>query len=84
MILACLDNFYTKYALRFSFEDTNNQAKYKAPLMGLKLVEQLGAKHLMVFIDSQWVVGQTIGEYEARDATLAKYLEKVKSLQTKF
>ena len=84
MILVGPDNFYTKSALMFSFATTNNQAEYEALLIGLKIVEQLGAKHLKVFIDSQLVVGQTTKKYEARDMTLAKYLDKVKSLQTKF
>ena len=73
MILTGLDGFHTEYALRFSFEATNNQVEYEVLLTGLKLVEQLGAKHLTVFIDSQLVVGQTTREYEARDLTLEKY-----------
>ena len=52
LILVDLDDFYTEYALRFSFEATNNQAEYEALLIGLKLAEQLGAKHLKVFTDS--------------------------------
>ena len=39
MILAGPDGFYTEYALRFSFEDINNQAEYEALLTGLKLIE---------------------------------------------
>ena len=84
MILTGPNGFHTKYALRFSFEDTNNQAKFEALLTGLKLAKQLEAKHLIVFTDSQLVVGQTIIEYEAYDPTLAKYLDKVRALKTKF
>ena len=51
MILASPDDFYTEYALRFSFEATNNQTEYEALLMGLRLTEQLEAKHLKVFTD---------------------------------
>ena len=39
MILSGPDNFYTEYALRFSFKATNNQAEYEALLIGLKLTE---------------------------------------------
>ena len=84
MILTGLDGFYTEYALRFSFQATNNQAEYEALLTGLKLTEQLGAKHLTVFTDSQLIVGQTTEEYEARDSTLVKYLDKAMALKIKF
>ena len=57
MILVGPNDFYTEYDLRFSFEATNNQAEYEALLMGLRLVEQLEAKHLKVFTDLQLVVG---------------------------
>ena len=49
MILVGLDNFYTEYTLSFSFEAINNQVEYETLLIGLKLTEQLGAKHLKVF-----------------------------------
>ena len=84
LILASPHTFYTEYALRFSFKATNNQAEYEALLTRLWLVEWLGAKHWKVFTNSQLVMGQTTREYEAQDLTLAKYLDKFKSLQTKF
>ena len=68
MILAGPDGFYTKYALRFSFETINSQAKYEALLTlltRLKLTEQLEAKHLKVFTNSQLIIDQIIKEYEA-------------------
>ena len=80
LIIAGPDGFVFEYALRFSFKATNNQAEYESLIIGLKLAAHLEAKNLKVFIDSQLVVGQTAGEYEARDLILAKYLEKVKTL----
>ena len=84
LIIVGLDGFVSEYALRFSFRATNNQAEYEALITGLKLAICLEVKNLKVFTDSQLVVGQTTGEYEARDPTLAKYLEKVKALQALF
>ena len=84
LIIAGPDGFVFEYALRFSFKATNNQAEYEALITGPKLATHLEAKNLKVLIDSQLVVGQTTEEYEAWDPTLAKYLEKVKTLQTLF
>ena len=84
LIIVGPDGFVAEYALRFSFEATNNQVEYEALITGLKLIAHLEAKNLKVFTDSQLVVGQTTKEYEARDPTLARYLEKVKTLWALF
>nr|GEY38078.1 reverse transcriptase domain-containing protein [Tanacetum cinerariifolium] len=34
------------YALRFRFDATNNEAEYEALIAGLRIVEQIGVKHL--------------------------------------
>jgi hypothetical protein len=47
-------------------------------------VKELGVKALEVFSDSQIVVQQVNGEYEAREPSLQRYLEAVKLLITGF
>ncbi|XP_073107718.1 uncharacterized protein [Elaeis guineensis] len=74
----------TEHALRFDFKASNNQAEYEALVAGLKLALELGINHLQVFSDSQLIVGQTKGEFETRDPTMAKYRQKVKDLVTPF
>lgn len=56
LILTNLKGVVTKYALRFAFEASNNQAKYEALLAGLRVVKELKTKRVKVFIDSQLVV----------------------------
>ena len=73
-----------EYALRFNFPATNNASEYEAIIAGTRLAKQLGAKRLHVYTDSQLVAEQIAGTYEAKDATMARYLAKVKSLQSQF
>ncbi|XP_073112181.1 uncharacterized protein [Elaeis guineensis] len=63
---------------------SNNQAEYEALVAGLKLALELGIDRLKVFSDSQLIVGQTKGEFETRDPTMAKYHQKVKDLVAPF
>ena len=41
-----------KYAIRLQLPATNNEAKYEALLTGLSLAKALGAKSLIVQVDS--------------------------------
>ncbi|GJZ49176.1 reverse transcriptase domain-containing protein [Tanacetum coccineum] len=41
------------YALRFSFETTNNEADYEALLAGLRIVAYMKVQDLTIFVDSQ-------------------------------
>ena len=50
--------FGTKTALSFTldFECTNNQAEYEALIIGLKILQDLGAKEVLIIGDSQLVI----------------------------
>jgi len=50
----------------------------------MDLCHTLGAKCLKAFSDSQLVVSQVKGEYEAYDATMVAYLSKVKEKSQAF
>jgi ribonuclease HI len=54
---------------------TNNQAKYKALLFGLELLNCMGVKHVKEFGDSQLAVQQILEEYRCLDGTLNSYLK---------
>ena len=47
-------------------------------------VQKLGRKAMEAFSDSKLVVGQVMGELEARDARMQEYLGRVKRLQLDF
>uniref|UniRef100_A0A2N9HJY0 RNA-directed DNA polymerase n=1 Tax=Fagus sylvatica TaxID=28930 RepID=A0A2N9HJY0_FAGSY len=73
-----------EYALQLRFRATNNEAKYEALLAGLKLSKSMGIKALTIKSDSQLIVGQVKGEYEAKEDRMKKYLTAVKTLLTHF
>nr|GEV80986.1 hypothetical protein [Tanacetum cinerariifolium] len=53
------------YALRFRFDATNNEAEYKALIVGLKIAEQMGIKNL-----TQAVIPEEIGMPTLRTAEI--------------
>ena len=53
-------------ALNFVFKASNNEAKYKALLVGLKLAKELKVCNLGVYSDSQLVVYQMKDTYQAK------------------
>ena len=56
-----------KQAVRLQYPTTNNEAEYEALLTGLKMAKILGAAELDVLSNSQLVVGQVNGDYEAKE-----------------
>nr|GEV87300.1 reverse transcriptase domain-containing protein [Tanacetum cinerariifolium] len=52
LILTNLEGIEFTYALRFRFDATNNEAKYKALIAGLRIVEQMGVKNLQANVES--------------------------------
>ncbi|XP_057540741.1 uncharacterized protein LOC130818595 [Amaranthus tricolor] len=71
-------------AVRFEFAASNNEAEYEALLMGLKICYEAGGKILSAFSDSQLIVGQVNGEFEAKDESMKMYLQQVKEFVQKF
>ncbi|XP_057529900.1 uncharacterized protein LOC130808439 [Amaranthus tricolor] len=71
-------------AVRFEFAASNNEAEYEALLMGLRICYETGAKKLSAFSDSQLIVGQVNGEFEAKDDSMKMYLQQVKEFVQKF
>uniref|UniRef100_A0A2N9HH57 Integrase catalytic domain-containing protein n=1 Tax=Fagus sylvatica TaxID=28930 RepID=A0A2N9HH57_FAGSY len=64
-------------ASKWTYPTTNNEAEYEALLMGLKTAKILGATELDVRSDSQLVVGQVNGDYEAKEGRMQQYLQLV-------
>nr|XP_027082130.1 uncharacterized protein LOC113704425 [Coffea arabica] len=65
------------YAFRFDFPTSNNEAEYETLLTGLRIAHQMGVTAIRVRSDSQLVVYQVRGEYEAKEDVMKKYLAKV-------
>jgi ribonuclease HI len=51
--------------IKFEFKTSNNEVKYDALIVGLKLARELHAEHIEICSDSQLVVNQVSREYEA-------------------
>ncbi|RDX69799.1 hypothetical protein CR513_51033, partial [Mucuna pruriens] len=56
-----------EHSVRFGFKESNNQGEYEALLAGIRLAKELGATRLMIKRNSQLIIGQVNGEYQARD-----------------
>ena len=76
-MLISLEREILKYAVRLQFSTTNNEAEYEALLTGLSLAKALKAKNLIVQVDSQLIIGQVKGDYEAKEERMQKYLKIV-------
>lgn len=61
-----------KYAARLQFPTTNNEAKYEALITRLKLAKMLMARRIVLQVDSQLIVEQVKGVYEAREDRMKK------------
>ncbi|XP_072073926.1 uncharacterized protein [Arachis hypogaea] len=70
--------------IRYDFLISNNQVEYEALLDGLTLANEISARTLEVYSDSQIVSSQINRNYQKRDALLQQYLSKFKELITKF
>uniref|UniRef100_A0A2N9FIS9 Uncharacterized protein n=1 Tax=Fagus sylvatica TaxID=28930 RepID=A0A2N9FIS9_FAGSY len=67
-----------KQAVRLQYPTTNNEAEYEALLTGLEMAKALGATELDVLSDSQLVVGQVNGDYEAKEGRMQRYLHQAR------
>ncbi|GJU25486.1 reverse transcriptase domain-containing protein [Tanacetum coccineum] len=72
------------YAMRFTFEATNNEAEYEVLIAGLRIAEQMGVKNLQAHVDSRLVANQVNGSYVAKESGMIQYLNKVKTLTKSF
>ena len=84
IVLISSDGAAIEKSLRLGFSATNNEAEYEALLQGMTMVQRVGGRVIEAFSDSKLVVGQVMGELEARDARMQEYLERVKRLQSSF
>ena len=62
----------------------NNEAEYEVLIAGLNIAKDMGIKKRDIRSDSQLVVNQLLGSYQARDLKMASYLVHVKTLQSTF
>jgi ribonuclease HI len=67
-----------KHSVRLQYPTTNNEAEYEALLTSMRIARELGETMLRIQSNSQLIMGQVNGEYEAKEDRMAKYLKLVK------
>jgi len=55
-------------SFRLLFTASNKEAEYEALIAGLRLAQGVGADEVVAYCDSQLVVNQFNGDYEAKDS----------------
>ena len=67
IVIITLEGIRVKHSFRLGFKAFNNEAEYEALLAGLRVVLDLGAWEVKVYLDSWLVVNQVEGSIEAKD-----------------
>ena len=73
-----------EHSFKLGFKASNNKAEYEALLAKLRVVLDLGAKKVEVYLDSWLVVNQVQGRFEAKDPRMMKYFWLVKQTIDRF
>lgn len=63
---------------------TNNDAEYRAVILGLETAKSLGIKNIICVMDSELVVKQLNGEYRIKIQRLKDFVLKVRKLEKNF
>jgi ribonuclease HI len=75
---------HMRYVIRLHFPTSNNVAEYEALVTGLRIVIELGVRHLDVRGDSQLVIDQVMKSSSCRDPKMEAYCQEVRRLKDKF
>lgn len=67
---------------KFLGRTTNNQAEYRAVILGLERAFKMGAKEVEIVTDSELLVKQANGEYKVKNADIALRFLEMKNLCT--
>ena len=73
-----------KHKVCLQYQTTNNEVEYETLLKGLELARSIQVESILVLGDSQLIIGQVNGTYEAKEERMRKYLNKVVCLVKKF
>ena len=73
-----------KYVLQIHFAASNNVAEYEALVHGLKVAKEISMRRIQCFGDSDLVVQQVSGTWDALDANMALYQFHVQQISGYF
>ncbi|KAL0445232.1 UNVERIFIED_CONTAM: hypothetical protein Slati_2245900 [Sesamum latifolium] len=74
----------SEFTIKFDFKASNNEAEYEVLVASMKMAHEAGARHLLAYSDSQLMVKQVESTYEAKEKSMAQYLQHIAELRTSF
>ena len=84
IVITSPENDVLEYGVQLKFPITNNEAEYEALLAGLRIARALGAQRILLKSDSQLVIGQVKGNFEAKETRMQNHLKLVNQLVSTF
>ncbi|KAL0412028.1 UNVERIFIED_CONTAM: hypothetical protein Slati_3792500 [Sesamum latifolium] len=66
----------------FDFKTSNNEAKYEALIVGIKMALNARARILTVYSNSQMVTNQVDGTYDVKEDRMNEYLQEISELKS--
>src|SRR5215216_6055428 len=73
-----------KYVLQIHFAASNNVAEYEALVHGLKVAKEIGIRRILCYGNSDLVIQQVSGHWDALDANMALYRFHVQKISGYF
>ncbi|XP_062021144.1 uncharacterized protein LOC133737640 [Rosa rugosa] len=62
-----------QFAFQLDFSCTNNQAEYEALIIGMEMLQEMGARRVLILGDSQLVINQLVKEFKCTSWSLLPY-----------
>ena len=84
IVIITPERIRVEHSFRLGFKASNNEVEYKALLIGLRAILNLGDREVEVYSDSRLVVNQVQGIFEAKDPRMIEYLRLVKQITNQF
>jgi ribonuclease HI len=84
IVLTSPKNDQLRYVLQIHFAASNNVAEYEALVHGLKVSKDIGICRIMCFDDSDLVIQQCSGIWDAHDANMGSYYFLVQQMSGYF
>ena len=75
--MAYQEGIKLEHSLRLGFRASNNEAKYKALIVGLRATQKLEVADVEIYSDSWLVVSRVDGSFETKDSQMVEYLRLV-------
>ena len=78
MVLQSPEGDIIKCTILLQFPTTNNEDEYEVILTSLDQAKAVGALSIILYSDSQVVIGHINGDYEAKGERMKKYLDLIR------